>query len=71
MPCHDQKIGVWCEITATQIAEQIFENPSKSVQYVSDILWSFFRALWKRTILYFMHDSATAHTASYPIYVLN
>jgi hypothetical protein len=42
VPFHDQKIGVWCAITASRIVGCIFfENTTNSERYVSDILWPF------------------------------
>jgi hypothetical protein len=43
VPLHDQKVGVWCAITASRIEGPIFfENTINSKRYVSDILRPFF-----------------------------
>jgi hypothetical protein len=43
VPLHNQKIGVWCAITASLIVGPIFfENTVNSERYVTDILRPFF-----------------------------
>jgi hypothetical protein len=55
VPLHDQKIGVWCAITASRIVGPIFfENAINSERYVSDILRPFFGSLWKKMKTYQM-----------------
>jgi hypothetical protein len=74
VPLHDQKIGVWCAITASRIVGPIFfENTIHSERYVSDILRPFFGSITeeKKTYGYFMQYGATAHTGTYSINVLN
>jgi hypothetical protein len=49
VPLHDQKIGVWCSITASRIVGPIFfENTINSEWHVIDILWPFSGALRKK-----------------------
>jgi hypothetical protein len=46
VPLHDQKIGVWFAITASQIVGPIFfENTINSEWYVTDILRPFFGSI--------------------------
>jgi hypothetical protein len=73
VPLHDQKIGVCCAITASQIVGPIFfENTINSERYVMTFYGSFSGALRKKKRHgYFMKYSATAHTGSYSINVLN
>jgi hypothetical protein len=74
VPLHDQKIGVWCAITASRIVGPIFfENTINSERYVTDILGPFFDSITeeKKRHGYFMQDGATAHTATYSINALN
>jgi hypothetical protein len=74
VPLPDQKTGVWCAITASRIVGPIFfKNTFNSEQYVSDILRPLFGSITEeeKTYGYFMQDSATAHTATYSINVLN
>jgi inhibitor of nuclear factor kappa-B kinase subunit alpha len=74
VPLHDQKIGVWCAISAARIVGPIFfEETINSERYVSDILQPFFESITEeeKTYGYFMQDGATAHIATYSIHVLN
>jgi hypothetical protein len=72
VPLHDQKINICCAIAAAWIVgPKFFENSINSDQYLSDILQSFLRALWKETRRYFMQDIAMTDAATYPINVVN
>jgi hypothetical protein len=74
VPLHDQKICVWCAITASRIVGPIFfENTINSERYVTDILRPFFESITEeeKTYGYFMQDGATGHTGNYSINVLN
>jgi hypothetical protein len=49
VPLHDQKIGVWCAITASRIVGPIFfENTINSEWYVTDVLRPFFLEYYGR-----------------------
>jgi hypothetical protein len=64
VPLHDQKIGVWCAITASRIVGPIyFDNTINSERYVTDILRPFFHSITEeeKTYGYFMQDGATEH----------
>jgi hypothetical protein len=70
VPLHNQKIGVWCAITASRIVGPIiFENTINSEWYVSDILRPFSDSITEeeKTYGYYMQDGATAHTATFPL----
>jgi hypothetical protein len=67
---HDQKIDVWCAITASRTVGPIFfENTINSEQYVTVILQPFLGGITEeeKTYGYFMQDVAPAHTATYSI----
>jgi hypothetical protein len=74
VPLHDQKIGVWCAITASRIVGPIFfYNTINSELYVIEILRPFFHSITEEeeTHGYVMQDGATAHTVTYSTHVLN
>jgi hypothetical protein len=74
VPLHDQKIGVWCAITASRIVGPIVsENIINSERYASDILRPFFGSITEKvkTYGYSMQDGSTAHTVTYSMNVLN
>ena len=66
VPLHDQKIGVWCAVTAERIIGPIFfDDTINSDRYRRNILEPFFQQLTDDELryAYFQQDSATAHTA--------
>jgi hypothetical protein len=71
VPLHDQKIGVWCAITAIWIVGLTHIFKKKKQQYVSDILWPYFffvgGALWEERHGCFVQGGATAHTVAYSV----
>jgi hypothetical protein len=73
VPFHNQKIGVWCAIAASQIVGPIFlENTIQSGMSVTLLGLFFLTALRKKKRHgYFMQDGATAHTVTYSINILN
>lgn len=65
-PLHDQKVGVWCAVSACRIIGPIFfHHTVNSQRYISAILNPFLAELTEdeKTYGYFQQDGATAHTA--------
>jgi hypothetical protein len=65
LPLHNQKIGVWCAISATRITGLIFHEGTLDAQcYINEMLNQFFANLAhaEERFSYFMQDGATPHT---------
>jgi hypothetical protein len=66
LPLHDEKIGVWCAMSAHTVIGPIFyDHTFNAVRYVNNILCPFFAKVTDEESLYgvFQQDSATAHMA--------
>jgi hypothetical protein len=63
-PLHDEKIGVWCAISARRIIGPIFyDDTFNSARYMNNVQSPVFTKLTEEERLYgvFQQDSATAH----------
>ena len=70
---NEQKVGVWCAISASRIVGPIFyEGTINSERYIAQILRPFFSELTEeeKTFGFFQQDGATAHTANDSMNVL-
>jgi hypothetical protein len=66
LPLHDEKISIWCAISARRIIGPIFyEDTVNGARYVNNILSPFFAELKEEEKLYsvFQQDSAASHMA--------
>ena len=66
IPHNDQKVGVWCAVSARRIIGPIFyEQTVNAERHRNDILTPFFYELTEKEKSYgwFQQDSATEHTA--------
>jgi hypothetical protein len=66
LPLHDQKVGVWCAVSANHIVGLIFyERTLDAQRYINEILNPFFMNLAPAEGRFssFMQDGVTPHTA--------